>query len=65
MQTDRGKPDKGGFGSLRTPNSFSGMGIRGGGPGGDPIFGDMDSFTHKAKGLYSNKCLTCGNGNII
>uniref|UniRef100_A0A0E0FVD0 Coatomer subunit delta n=1 Tax=Oryza nivara TaxID=4536 RepID=A0A0E0FVD0_ORYNI len=52
-KTDRGKPDKGGFGSLRTPNSFSDMGIRGGGPGGDPIFGDMDSFTHKAKGRPS------------
>uniref|UniRef100_A0A0E0JQM9 Coatomer subunit delta n=1 Tax=Oryza punctata TaxID=4537 RepID=A0A0E0JQM9_ORYPU len=52
-KTDRGKPDKGGFGSLRTPNSFSDMGIRGGGSGGDPIFGDMDSFTHKAKGRPS------------
>ncbi|XP_006644962.1 coatomer subunit delta-3 [Oryza brachyantha] len=52
-KTDRGKPDKGGFGPLRTPNSFSDIGIRGGGPGGDPIFGDIDSFTHKAKGRPS------------
>ncbi|KAG8054860.1 hypothetical protein GUJ93_ZPchr0001g32351 [Zizania palustris] len=52
-KTDRGKPDKGGFGPLRTPNSFNDMNIRGGGPGGDAIFGDMDSFMHKAKGRPS------------
>ncbi|KQK10441.1 coatomer subunit delta-3 [Brachypodium distachyon] len=52
---DRSKIDKGAFGPSRIPSSFNDMNIRGGGPGsgGDPIFGDMDSFIHKAKGRPS------------
>lgn len=58
MQIDRGKTGEG-FAPTRTPNNFNDMNIRGG-PGSeiDPI------FTDKTKGLYSEKCMLCGNRNL-
>ena len=73
LQIEKGRGDKGGFGSMsiqsmgsgRLESSFSDMSISGGGGGGfgsGSGFGlstDIDSFSSKSKGLFQFICMNC------
>jgi hypothetical protein len=57
MQIERNKTENEKSGPKRTPNNFNDMNR-------DPVFHDIDLLPNKAKGMYSNMWMLCGNRKV-